>query len=215
MEFFVFRINKISILKNREWGGAEVKLLSFVTGQDVNLPDLSGFQETRNPEEQMALIRAAALSVLSAKLLIQIEHVRDGHVMTFGDTGYALYTSDKIPVSFNWSLLAFELDSDIRELGSRIDAIVNEPGFNQFAQDLIALAGAAHHPASALGLAIAKFVFGVVIDNLLRDRDDQIGVLYQSFNRFEHYPHGERKRDDVPDLSNNILIDYSIFGTEY
>ena len=27
--------------------------------------------------------------------------------------------------------------------------------------------------------------------------------------------HGESKRDDVPDLSNNVLIDYSIFGTAY
>ena len=215
MEFFVFRINKIRILKNREWGKAEVKLLSFVTGQDVNLPDLSGFQETTDDEERMALIRAAAQSVLSAKVLIQIEQVRDGHMMTFGDTGYALYTADRIPPSFNWSFLAFELDRDIREIGSRINAIVEGPRFDRFARDLLTLAGAAHHPASALGLAIARFVFDVVTDNLLRDRDDQIGVLYQSFNRFEHYPHGERKRDDVPDLSNNMLIDYSIFGTEY
>ncbi|MBP1730274.1 MAG: hypothetical protein H6Q55_703 [Deltaproteobacteria bacterium] len=50
---------------------------------------------------------------------------------------------------------------------------------------------------------------------MLQNKDDQIGVAYQSFNRFEHYPHGERKKDDVPDLSNNIFIDYSIFGTTY
>ena len=132
MEFFVFRINKIRILKNREWGKAEVKLLSFVTGQDVNLPDLSGFQETTDDEERMALIRAAAQSVLSAKALIQIEQVRDGHMMTFGDTGYALYTADRIPPSFNWSFLAFELDRDIREIGSRINAIVEGPRFDRF-----------------------------------------------------------------------------------
>jgi hypothetical protein len=29
------------------------------------------------------------------------------------------------------------------------------------------------------------------------------------------YPNGERKRDDVPDLSNNVRVDYSIFGTTY
>jgi len=215
MEFFVFRINQIKILKNREWGKAEVKLLSFVTGEDVNLPDLEGFMQTTDEEERRKLLHAAAQSVLSAKVLIQIEHVRDGHVMTFGDTGYALYTADRIPVSFNWSLFAFELDRDIREIGRRIDAVIEEPQFDRFTEDILTLAGAASHPASVIGLAIAKFVIGVVTDNLLRDRDDQIGVLYQSFNRFEHYPHGERKRDDVPDLSNNLLIDYSIFGTEY
>jgi hypothetical protein len=66
-----------------------------------------------------------------------------------------------------------------------------------------------------LGLSIAKFAFRVITQTLLNNKDDQIGVLYQSFNRFEHYPHGERKKDDVPDMSNNMRIDYTIFGTEY
>jgi hypothetical protein len=215
VEFFVFRINKLSILKNREWGMAEVKLLSFVTGQDVNLPDLSGFQREQDAETKRQLIRAAAQSVLSAKTLIQVENVRDGHVMTFGDTGYALYTADKIPVSFNWSLLAFELDDDIQEIAKRLDAVLHEPGFDAFSSNVIALAGAAANPAAELGAQVAKFVFSVVTENLIRDRDDQIGIIYQSFNRFEHYPHGERKRDDVPDLSNNMLVDYTIFGTAY
>jgi hypothetical protein len=215
VEFFVFRINKLSILKNREWGRAEVKLLSFVTGTDVNLPDLSGFQTAQSADERRRLIKAAAQSVLSAKTLIQVENVRDGHVMTFGDTGYALYTADHIPVSFNWSLLAFEIDDDVREVARRIDAVLTDPGFDAFTEGVITLAGASANPAAEVGVAVAKFVFGVVTENLIRDRDDQIGVFYQSFNRFEHYPHGERKRDDVPDLSNNMLVDYSIFGTEY
>jgi hypothetical protein len=215
MEFFVFRVNQIKILRNREWGKSEVKLLSFVTGQDVNLPDLSGFQNTASAEDRKRLVKAAAQSVLSAKVLIQIENVRDGHAMTFGDTGYALYTADRIPVSFNWSLLAFELDRDIKEIGVRIDSIIEDPRFDSFAENMITLAGATSHPATAVGVAVAKFIFGIVSDTLMHARDDQIGVLYQSFNRFEHYPHGERKRDDVPDLSNNLLVDYSIFGTEY
>lgn len=215
MEFFVFRINKLTILKNREWGRGEVKLLSFVTGKDINLPDLSGFQRTLDTEKKKQLIRAAAQSVLSAKVLIQIENVRDGHVMTFGDTGYALYTADQIPVSFNWSLLAFELDEDVNEIGIRLERVLDDPGFDAFTSNVITLAGAAANPAAEVGVAVAKFVFGMVTDTMLRDRDDQIGILYQSFNRFEHYQHGERKRDDVPDLSNNMLVDYSIFGTVY
>ena len=47
------------------------------------------------------------------------------------------------------------------------------------------------------------------------DRDDQVGLYYLSLNRLEHYPNGERKRDEVPDLSNNVRVDYSIFGTPY
>lgn len=215
MEFFVFRINKLTILRNREWGRGEVKLLSFVTGQDVNLPDLSGFQSSGDTEAKRQLVRAAAQSVLSAKTLIQIENVRDGHIMTFGETGYALYTANRIPVSFNWSFLAFELDEDFNEIGGRLDTVLSEPGFDTFTSNVLTLAGAAANPAAEVGVAVAKFVFGMVTENMMRDRDDQIGILYQSFNKFEHYPHGERKRDDVPDLSNNMLIDYSIFGTEY
>jgi len=215
VEFFVFRINKLTILKNREWGRAEVKLLSFVTGQDVNLPDLSGFQRAEDTAAKRELIRAAAQSVLSAKTLLQVENVKDGHIMTFGDTGYALYTADRIPVSFNWSFMAFELDDDVKEIARRLDAVLNGPGFESFTDGVLTLAGAAANPAAEVGVAVAKFVFGVVTENLIRDRDDQIGIYYQSFNRFEHYPHGERKRDDVPDLSNNMLVDYSIFGTAY
>jgi hypothetical protein len=62
---------------------------------------------------------------------------------------------------------------------------------------------------------IVKFIFRVVAETMLGNRDDQVGVVYQSFNRFEHYPHGERKRDDVPDLSGNMRLDYSIFGVTY
>ena len=31
----------------------------------------------------------------------------------------------------------------------------------------------------------------------------------------EYYPNGERKRDDVPHLSNNVRVDDSIFGAAY
>lgn len=215
MEFFVFRLNKIKILNNRDWGKGEVKLLSFVTGTEGSLPVLDDLQRTTDIEKKKEIIKAATQSVLSAKVLMQIENVKDGHQMTFGDTGYALYTTDKIPVSFNWSLLAFDLDEDINEIGRRIDGIIDMPGFDGFTTNVLILVGAAANPAATAGVAIAKFVFGIIADSMIKNKDDQIGVVYQSFNRFEHYPHGERKKDDVPDLSNNMFIDYSIFGTTY
>ncbi len=215
MEFFLFRLNKLKILNNREWGSGELKMLSFVTGMDVNLPVLDDLQRTTNPAAKRQLIQAAAQSVLSAKILMQLDNVSDGHQMTFGDTGYALYTSDHIPVAFNWSLMIFEIDEDINALGKKIEGIINAPGFDGFAENLLTLAAAAANPAAAAGVAIAKYVFGRIADAMIENKDDQVGLAYQSFNRFEHYPHGERKRDDVPDLSNNVLIDYSIFGTQY
>ena len=215
MEFFVFRLNKLKILNNREWGPGELKLLSFVTGQDVNLPVLDDLQRTTDEERKKKLIQATAQSVLSSKVLMQLDNVKDGHLMTFGDTGYALYTANKIPVSFNWSLMLFEIDEDINNFGRKVDVVISAPEFDGFVAKVLILASAAANPAVAAGVAIAKYVFGLVADTMIENKDDQIGLAYQSFNMFEHYPHGERKRDDVPDLSNNIRIDYSIFGTKY
>lgn len=215
MEFFAFRINKLKILNNREWGPGEIKMLSFITGEDVNLPVLYELQKTTDVNLKKQLIQAAARSVLSSKVLMQLDNATDGHKMTFGDTGYALYTSNKIPVSFNWSLMLLEIDEDVNNLGKKIDSIIDAPGFDGFVNNVLVLASAAANPAAAAGVAIAKYVFGIVANTMMENKDDQIGLAYQSFNRFEHYPHGERKRDDVPDLSNNVRIDYSIFGTTY
>lgn len=216
MEFFVFRLNKLKIINNREWGPGELKLLSFITGEDVNLPVLDDLKHTTDPMHKKQLIQAATQSVLSAKVLMQLDNVKDGHIMTFGDTGYALYTSNKnIPMSFNWSLMLLEVEEDINDLGKRMDGVINAPEFDGFVDNVLILASTAANPAVAAGVAIAKYVFGLVADTMIENKDDQIGLAYQSFNRFEHYPHGERKRDDVPDLSNNVRIDYSIFGTTY
>jgi len=214
-EFFAFRLNKLKILNNQEWGPGEVKLLSFITGQDGGLPILEDLQRTTSVKKKKQIIQTATQTVLASKVLMQVDHVKDGHQMTFGDTGYALWTADKIPTSFNWSLLAFEIDEDINTLGKNIDAIVKSDAFNGFAANLLTILGAATNPAAVAGVAIAKFAFGIIAEAMLENKDDQIGVAYQSFNRFEHYPHGERKKDDVPDLSNNIFIDYSIFGTTF
>jgi hypothetical protein len=214
-EFFVFRLNKIKVVNNREWGPGEIKLLSFITGSDVGLPILEDLQRTNDPDEKKKIIKTATQLALSSKVLMQVDYVRDNHILFFGDTGYALYTGSKIPLSFNWSLLAFQINEDTNQLGKRIDNIIDLPGFDDFTSNVLSLAGAAANPAAAAGVTIAKFVFKLVTDTMISKKDDQVGVAYQSFNKFEHYPHGERKRDDVPDLSNNLRIDYSIFGITY
>jgi hypothetical protein len=215
MEFFVFRLNKLKILDNREWGPGELKMLSFVTGKDVNLPALDDLQRTTDPAIKKQLIQEAAQSVLSAKTLMQLDNVTDDAEITFGDTGYALYTSDQIPVAFNWSLMIFEIDEDVNALGRKIDGIISAPEFDGFAQSLLTLVSAAANPAEVAGVAIAKYIFEHIAEAMIEDKDDQVGLAYQSFNRFEHYPKGRRKKNDVPDLSNNVRIDYSIFGTKY
>ena len=49
----------------------------------------------------------------------------------------------------------------------------------------------------------------------LRASRPRAAGAHLSLNRMEYYPNGERKRDDVPDLSNNVRVDDSIFGADY
>lgn len=50
---------------------------------------------------------------------------------------------------------------------------------------------------------------------LVPKRDDQLGLYYLTLNRMEHYHKGERRRDYVPGLTNNVRGDYVNFGTTY
>lgn len=215
MQFFAFRINRLKILNNREWGKSELKLLSFVTTGDAPLPVLDQLLQTNDPAEKKRIIQAASQQVLSAKEFVEIDNISDGHVMTFGDVGYALYTADKIPVSFNWTFLVMESDEDINELGRQIDGVLGSADFDSFTTNLLTLLATAASPQVTAAIAIAKFLSRAITKGMIENKDDQVGVYYMSFNRMEHYLHGERKRDDVPDLSNNLLVDYSIFGTTY
>jgi hypothetical protein len=139
----------------------------------------------------------------------------DGHVLTFGDSGSALYTAMRIPVSLNLTLLILESDEDVVELGRRIDTEVDGKDFDIFASSVLTLLATAATPQLTAAAAIAKFVSRAIPQVLVRNRDDQVGLYSLSLNRMEHYPNGERKRDDVPDLTNNVRVDYSIFSTTY
>ena len=125
-----------------------------------------------------------------------------------------VYQSDKIPADFNWCFVAIEDDGDVRNVGTSIDEVLKNPGFDSFTSNLAVLVGAAANPAYTAGVVVAKFVAEVVARNLKEKKDDLAGLLYMSLNRREHYPHGERKRDKVPDLTGNMIIDYSLFGFE-
>ena len=71
--------------------------------------------------------------MLSVKEFIQVDKIREGHVLTFGDSGYALYTAMHNPVSLNWTFLILESDEDVVELGRRIDTVVDGKDFDTFA----------------------------------------------------------------------------------
>ena len=92
-QFFAFRINRLKIFKNREWGAGELKLISFVSTGDEAPSALDGLLQTSDPDAKRKILRDASRQMLSVKEFIQVDEIRDGHVLTFGDSGYALSIS--------------------------------------------------------------------------------------------------------------------------
>ncbi len=219
---FYFKINRIKICDNKEnprflfFGPdlAQLKLISFVTTENSVLPDVSEFLLTTDALQKKALLQQAVETVVAARIFTQIDNVKDNHIMTFGSTGYVLYKSEKIPDDFDWQFIAYESDLNIRENAQMVKDIVNDKGFDEFAANLTGLIAGAANPSFTASVAIAKYAVNVICNIAKQNKDDLIGILYTSLNRRQHYPHGERKRDRVPDLTNNMFIDYSLFGYE-
>jgi hypothetical protein len=218
---FYFRINRLKIFDNRtnaflffKRDLAQVKIISFVTTSNSDLPNIDTWIATNDPDRKKALLAEAVQSVAASRIITKIDNVKDKSILTFGDTGYVLYQSTAIPADFNWCFIAMEGDDNVRRVGETLNGIVTRPEFDTFASNLATLLIGAANPTFAAGAAVAQFVTSMVAGILKENGDDQIGILYMSLNRREHYFHGERKKDDVPDLTANMLIDYSIFAFE-
>jgi hypothetical protein len=221
---FYFRINKVRIGSNREgvpfWAKlfekdeAEVELWSFVTADNMELPDMSEFLATHDPLRRKEIVGELTKRVLSSRKIAPIENVKDDQILTFGDTGYVLYQTETIPASFNWNFLAIELDEAERDDAERLQKIVTEPAFDKFTGNLFNTLAKAPTPGLQAVVSVGKFITSSIMQDLNHSKNDLIGVLFTSLNRREHYPHGERKKDDVADLSGNMWVDYSMFGVE-
>ena len=215
---FYFRINRVRILDNHKNaflffgdGYAQVKLISFITS-DSDIPILDAWYTEKNEEIKKQLLIQAVQQVASARVFNEVDNVKDNSVLTFGDTGYVLYSTPNIPENFNWCLTVIKDDKNINDIGMRLESVIMQPDFDIFAANLGTIILGTVNPAFAAGVIIAKFLTNVVATTLKNNPDDQLGLLYMSLNKQEHYRYGERKRDGIPDLSGNIRVDYSIFA---
>jgi len=223
---FVFRLNKVVILDNGSIKSglgifghdfSDVKFLSFVTPGSIALPDMDAFIREIDPARRAALLVPAVAQVVASRDLTQVSRVTDHAVLTFGDAGYTLYEAEHIPDSFNWTFLAIKSNQGFRDTGAAINEVVRDPGFSTFTDGLVTLlttAAGVANPAYAAAIAIAKFATQIAAQNMMKAGDRELGLVYMSLNRFEHYIHGERKVDGVVDLTNNMTFDYSLFGYE-
>jgi len=136
---FYFRINKLKIIDNRERGflfftrdRAEVKLFSFITTENTDLPELADLNSVESDEEKREIIKATVERCISSRTFIEIDNVKDNQTLTFGDTGYVLYQSEAIPDDFNWVFLVIESDKETRDIGQMLDNIVKSEDFATF-----------------------------------------------------------------------------------
>lgn len=217
---FYFRINKIKIFDNEEkrflWheDAADVRIISFITTGNDDLPNLNEWLKETDEAKKKELLAGIVAKIVAQRILTEVENVKDGQALTFGDTGYVMYQAKSIPLDFNWCLLVVNSKQNLRNLGKQVGNIASTPEFDTFASNLAKVIAGATNPTFLAGVAIAKYVTSTVADVLKQKGDKQLGMLYMSLNRNEHYIHGERKKDDVPDLTGNLLIDYSIFAFE-
>jgi len=217
---FYFRLNRILIHSNlrktlfRKRDKTDVEIYCFVTSGTRPLPALKGLTAESDDDKKAAMLKKAVQQAIDTRVFTPVENVKDNHVLTFGDTGFVLYEDDKIPDDFHFQLVLIGSRKKQRNTAKLLQEVEKDAEFPGFLKSAAQLVGVSANPAVACGAAIGKFLAGYLLRVASEQDDDQLGLVYQSWNRWEHYPHGERKRDDNLDLTGNIRYDYSLFGFE-
>ncbi len=216
---FYFRLNRILIHSNhrktlfKKRNRTDVEIYCFVTTGTHPLPALKGLTAESDDVKKEAMLKKAVQQAIETRIFTPVENVKDDHVLTFGDTGFVLYEDEKIPDDFHFQLVLIGSRRKQRNTAKLLQEVEKDAEFPGFLKSTAQLVGATN-PAVAVGAAIGKFLTGYILRVASEQDDDQLGLVYQSWNRMEHYPHGERKRDDNLDLTGNIRYDYSLFGFE-
>ncbi len=217
---FYFRLNRILIHSNRRKtlfnrrDKTDVEIYCFVTTGTRPLPALKGLSAESDENKKIAMLKKAVQQAVASRIFTPVENVKDNHVLTFGDTGFVIYEDDKIPDDFHFQLVLIGSRNKQRNTAKLLQEVEKDAEFPGFLKSAAQIAGIAANPVVACGAEIGKFLTKYILRVAAEQDDDQLGLVYQSWNRPEHYPHGERKRDDNLDLSGNIRYDYSLFGFE-
>jgi len=211
---FTLRLKELQILDNREIGKAEVKIFSFIASNDISVPALDEYFKEIDKPKREKFLKEISRQVVSTKILTQVDYIKDNHLIEFGDTGKSLWTINYIPRSFNWTSLVLESDEDIREFGKKVDDLVTSDEFNSFIPNILTVASISINPVATAYIEIGKFILRQISSNLMKNKDDQIGLIDQSFIREFDYPGLRREAFGVYDLSRNMLYSYLIFGQE-
>ena len=209
---FYLRLNKIRIFNNyRLLGSSDLQLMSFVTMGEADFPMLNEFYRTSDAAVKKELVAQAVNKVLSSRIMPQIQRIKDNQVIYFGDTGYNVFVNDTIPQDLNWMLLAIKSNQQLVDNATLAGEILTEQNLNSLVATIAMLSGMAS-PVTAAVSTLTLLVAQSVLKVCTNAKDHQLGLLLTSFVRQEHYPNGKRDAQDVPDATENMKVDYTIFG---
>ncbi|MDR1407992.1 MAG: hypothetical protein LBJ23_08105 [Tannerella sp.] len=230
---FYARINKIKVFNNREgflglFNRAEMRIYGYAAGyggigdirdtEDVGdnvltLSDLMDLPDEAARKQRLLEAVQAEAGRFAQSASLAVDRVKDNQSLLFGEAGLVMYRHDAIPDWLSLQLWVIESDEDVRRFTLDADKVVDSDAFRGL---LIAVETALTVTQPVLSGIIGV---GAVAVNLLRqklkaNKDDLVGYWQLNLNRTEHYPHGLRDRQDTPDITGNILVDYTLFGYE-
>ena len=217
---FRFRINRIKISDAKESPDSKVlepnsnalKLISFITTENSILPDMSCFLQATDINQKKILLCQAIENVVSTRIYTKIDTLTDNHTMLFGTPGYVLYKSNQVPDDFDWQFIACEDVRGIEEESQMVEKIINDSNFSDFTNYLAGSISKATNPSHSAAVSIARYAINVSSRVAKQNHSTLLGISYTSLNRRQHYIYGGRKKDRITDITNNMFIDYSIFG---
>ena len=167
-------------------------------------------------EARRDLLRRSAeaeLNRLAQSTFLEIEKISDNQSLFFGNAGLLIHHSDEIPDILNMQIWAVESDDDIRDTLKDIDLILDGEAFDSFLRS-VGTALTLKNPALNTVVGTGSLIACLVRRKLHACENDLVGYWQTTLNRIEHYPHGIRDKRNVPDITGNILVNYTIFGVD-
>jgi hypothetical protein len=224
---FYTRINKIKVFNNREgflglFNKAEMRIYSYVTalsaGTDLqtsaltlsDLADLSS--ETARKQKLLEAVQAEAAKFAQSNS-IEINGVKDNQSLTFGEAGLVIYQSDFIPEALRLQLWVIESDEDVRSLVKDANQVADSAAFKGL-NTAVGSALSVTNPILTATIGVGRVLLQLLRQKLRNNKDDLVGYWQCVLNRTEHYPFCVRDKQDVPDTTGNIQVDYTLFGFE-
>jgi hypothetical protein len=211
---FFARINKIKVFDNKEadflgLNRAELKIYSFATEQTspLTLGDLHELSE----EERKAILMQAVIDATHQFQFLEIGNVKDNQSLFFGEAGILAYRSERIPEQLNLQLWVIESDQKERQFFVDADDVLNSEAFQGLFTSITTALTVAN-PLLGTAIAVTRVVANLIQKKLKTNKDDLVGYWQMQLSRAEHYPHGTREKQDSPDTTGNILVDYTLFA---